>query len=153
MHRSTTTATLMVTVALTALSGCVSVQRPPASGLPPTPSGPSVPRPDSEAEPRIVQAPAREALTLIGPSRKLAASAPAPRRATPPPPAAAAPAAPRRPRPVPRAERPRPAPRVSVPPAVPEIPTAADLCALGRKYGGWSSDSPEAVICEGAYGR
>jgi hypothetical protein len=29
----------------------------------------------------------------------------------------------------------------------------ADVCALGRKYGGWKPDSPEAVICKGAYGR
>ncbi|MFI6335378.1 hypothetical protein [Streptomyces sp. NPDC050535] len=153
MHRSTTTATLLVTVAVTALSGCVSVQRPSSSGLPPAPSGPSLPRPDSEAEPQIVQAPAREALELVGPPRKPSPSAPAPRRATPPPSAAAAPVTPGRPRSAPRAQPPRPAPRVSVPSVVPEIPTAADVCALGRKYGGWTADSPEAVICEGTYGR
>jgi hypothetical protein len=28
-----------------------------------------------------------------------------------------------------------------------------DVCALGRKYGGWKADSPESVICKGAYGR
>jgi hypothetical protein len=28
-----------------------------------------------------------------------------------------------------------------------------DVCALGRKYGGWQADSPEAVICKQAYGR
>ncbi|MFC9843025.1 hypothetical protein ACFWFF_16430 [Streptomyces sp. NPDC060223] len=153
MHRSTTTATLLVTVAVTALSGCVTVQRPPSSGLPPAPSGPSVPRPDGQAEPQIVQAPAREALELIGPSRKPSPSAPAPRSAAPPPPAAAPPTTPRRPRTAPRAEPARPEPRVTVPPVVPEVPTTTDVCALGRKYGGWTADSPEAVICEGTYGR
>ncbi|MFF0200106.1 hypothetical protein [Streptomyces sp. NPDC005017] len=28
-----------------------------------------------------------------------------------------------------------------------------DVCALGRKYGGWRADSPEARVCEQAYGR
>jgi hypothetical protein len=27
-----------------------------------------------------------------------------------------------------------------------------DVCALGRKYGGWRADSPEATICQGTYG-
>jgi hypothetical protein len=27
------------------------------------------------------------------------------------------------------------------------------VCALGKQYGGWRKDSPEAVICERAYGR
>ncbi|MGV9572128.1 hypothetical protein ACWDRX_22415, partial [Streptomyces nigra] len=29
----------------------------------------------------------------------------------------------------------------------------ADVCALGRKYGGWRADSQEARICDQAYGR
>ena len=28
-----------------------------------------------------------------------------------------------------------------------------DVCALGKKYGGWQQDSPEAVVCRQAYGR
>ncbi|WP_354670153.1 hypothetical protein [Streptomyces sp. S.PNR 29] len=28
-----------------------------------------------------------------------------------------------------------------------------DVCALGRKYGGWRADSPEATICRQTYGR
>ncbi|MER5826255.1 hypothetical protein ABT086_29330, partial [Streptomyces mirabilis] len=61
MHRTTTAATLLVTMATAALSGCVTVQRPPAPTLPtaPTaPSRPSPPRPDGKAGPQIVQAPA-----------------------------------------------------------------------------------------------
>ncbi|AVH60113.1 MULTISPECIES: hypothetical protein [Streptomyces] len=153
MHRTTTTATLLVTVAVTALSGCVTVQRPPASGAPTAPARPAAPRPDGEADPQIVQAPAREALELIGPSRKPSPSARTAHRAAPPPPAAA-PAAPPR-RPAPRPEPRQPEPRVAVPPAAisPELPQNTDVCALGRKYGGWQPDSPEAVICEGAYGQ
>ncbi|MEU6251978.1 hypothetical protein [Streptomyces sp. NPDC047043] len=33
------------------------------------------------------------------------------------------------------------------------VPKTADVCALGRQYGGWRADSPEAVICEQTYGR
>lgn len=35
---------------------------------------------------------------------------------------------------------------------VPKNPKSADMCALGRTYGGWRADSPEAVICKQAYG-
>ncbi|MEU0457308.1 hypothetical protein ABZ322_30855, partial [Streptomyces sp. NPDC006129] len=28
-----------------------------------------------------------------------------------------------------------------------------DVCALGRRYGGWRADSPEATICQDTYGR
>ncbi|MFE2964405.1 hypothetical protein ACFXKC_12180 [Streptomyces sp. NPDC059340] len=159
MHRTTTAATLLVTVATATLSGCVTVQRPPAHSLPTAPSRPSPPRPDGKAGPPIVQAPAREALELIGPSRKPSPSAPAPHR-TPVP----APAAPQAPSPHPGAEQhphpqphphPRPhrsAPRTDVPPVAPEQPSSTDVCALGRKYGGWKADSPEAVICKGTYG-
>jgi hypothetical protein len=34
---------------------------------------------------------------------------------------------------------------------VPQGP--AHVCALGRKYGGWQSDSPESTICDDTYGR
>ncbi|MFD5760504.1 hypothetical protein ACFWIZ_36315 [Streptomyces sp. NPDC127044] len=158
MHRTTTAATLLVTMATAALSGCVTVQRPPAPSLPtaPTaPSRPSPPRPDGKAGPQIVQAPAREALELIGPSRKPSPSAPAPHRT--PVPAPAAPQAPprhpgaaRHPHPQPHPHR--PAPRTDVPPAAPELPNNTDVCALGRKCGGWKADSPEAVICRRSYG-
>ncbi|MET9745443.1 hypothetical protein ABZZ92_07015 [Streptomyces ardesiacus] len=29
----------------------------------------------------------------------------------------------------------------------------ADVCSLGKQYGGWRPGSPEARICEQAYGR
>ncbi|WP_327427104.1 hypothetical protein [Streptomyces sp. NBC_01236] len=151
MHRTTTTATLLVTVAVTALSGCVTVQRPPASGPQTAPSRPSTPRTDSKAEPQIVQAPAREALELIGPSRKPSPSAATPHRAAPPP-TAAAPVIPPRRHPTAHPEPRRPEARVAVPLVSPEVPKNPDVCALGRTYGGWKADSPEAVICTGAYG-
>ncbi|MFE2516012.1 hypothetical protein [Streptomyces mirabilis] len=159
MHRTTTAATLLVTVATAALSGCVTVQRPPAPTLPTAPSRPSPPSPDGKAGPQVVQAPAREALELIGPSRKPSPSAPAPHRT--PVPAPAAPQAPARhpgaarhphPQPHPHSQPHRPAPRTDVPPVAPEQPNNTDVCALGRKYGGWKADSPEAVICKGSYG-
>jgi len=153
VHRTTTTATLLVTVAVTALSGCVTVQRAPASGPPTAPSRPAAPRPDGKAEPQIVQAPAREALGLIGPSRKPSPGVQPPHRATPPPPVAPPAAPAHRAHPTPRPEPRRPEPRVAVPPVSTELPQSPDVCALGRKYGGWQADGPEAVICKGAYGQ
>lgn len=142
-------------MAVSAVSGCVTVQRPPSPGVPSVPSPVSEPRPDGSAEPQVVQAPAREALELIGPSRRPAAPPSTPRRAAPPAPATA-PAAP--PRHVPadpprRPEPPRPDQRT-----VPRLPAQAgpvetDVCALGRKYGGWQADSPQSVICKDTYGR
>ncbi|MFJ4468723.1 hypothetical protein ACIP2X_14715 [Streptomyces sp. NPDC089424] len=155
MHRTTTTATLLVTVALSAVSGCVTVQRGPAA----VPSAPA-PGPDGRTEPQIVQAPAREALELIGPSRRPGTAAPESHRPT-----AQAPAAPARRAPSPRAQSrphsdpPSPQPRrprqppATVPDVAPTLGTDTDVCALGRKYGGWRPDSPEAVICEQTYGR
>ncbi|MFI6376828.1 hypothetical protein [Streptomyces sp. NPDC050546] len=167
MHRTTTTATLLVTVAVSALSGCVTVQDPPVPGPPAAPSRPPVPRPEEQ----VVQAPAREALELIEGSRRPEPTASASRAATPP---AASPEQGRppsgtreaRPRPV-RPERRAPAPRgPQRPPAglpdVPEsvrqdvqqnVPKNADVCALGKRYGGWRPDSPEATICRDTYRR
>ncbi len=34
-----------------------------------------------------------------------------------------------------------------------EASAGADLCALGRQYGGWRPGSREAAICEETYGR
>lgn len=60
------------------------------------------------------------------------------------------PAAP--PAPARRREHPRPSHT-----ALPDLPNATapeppDVCALGRKYGGWRPGSPESVICDRAYG-
>jgi hypothetical protein len=163
VHRTTTTATLLVTVAVSALSGCTTVQ--PASG-PAAGARPSAPRSDGPAEPRVVQAPAREALEMIGPSPSPGRASDAPRRtarATDPP-RREPPAARPEPRPGPaRPEAPRrpggtaKEPRVDVP----DLPgltgggtgTGAGVCSLGRQYGGWRPGSPEAVICEQTYGR
>ncbi|MET9836049.1 hypothetical protein ABZ078_43770 [Streptomyces sp. NPDC006385] len=162
MHRTTTTATLLVTVAVSALAGCMTVHYPPVPG-PSAPTRPPTPRPSESAERPIVQAPAREALTLVEPSRRPAPTPSAARSASPtaPPPAPRPPAArahPRHPRPEHREPR-RPAvdtgrrPPVAVPePIRPEAPKNADVCALGRKYGGWRTDSPESTICDQTYG-
>lgn len=162
MHRTTTTATLLVTVAVSALTGCVTVQRPSlAPGPPPAPSQPSAPGPDGRTEPQVVQAPAQEALQLIESSRKSRPSAPAPKEV---PPSVAAPApeqqAPRshpgpdRPRDDRRPDTPRPQqPRVEIPDVAQHVPKNPDVCKLGKQYGGWRKDSPEAVICEQTYGR
>lgn len=150
MYRTTTTAALLVTVAVSALAGCVTVQHPPASRPPTAPVAPpptSVPRPDGEADPQVVQAPAREALELVGPSP----------RAEPRPPARQAPA-PRTPA-HDRSQPPHPEPRrhqqprVETPDVSEPVRKNTDVCALGKQYGGWPADSPEAVICEQTYSR
>ncbi|MGV9245001.1 hypothetical protein [Streptomyces sp. NPDC003710] len=152
MHRTTTTATLLFTAAVSAVTGCVTVQRPPAPLPPRAPSQSSAPQADGSAEPRVVQAPAREALEVVGPSRPPSApdgarhgtSRPAPVR-TAVPRRRSAPAHPRRDLPGQRGE---------VPPAVPEgLARNPDVCALGRSYGGWRPGSPEADICGSTYGR
>jgi len=161
MHRTTTTATLLVTVAVSALTGCVTVQRPPASAPVPGPSQPSAPRPDGRAEPQIVQAPADEALERIGPHRRPESRTRPTQRSTPAAPAAPAgqPATPRsHPRPAhPEHRRPeRPAPQrppVEIPDVTESVRKNTDVCALGNKYGGWRKDSPEATICEQTYSR
>jgi hypothetical protein len=165
MHRTTTAATLLVTVAVSALSGCVTVQRAPAPGSSPVPALPSVPRPDGSGEPRIVQAPARKALGFVGPPRAPAAS----RTPVPPAPAAAPapsgasrqvperPRTPQRPRAVPERRQQRHQHRGDQPVRVPDptrsVTGNADVCALGKAYGGWPAGSPQAVICAETYGR
>ena len=138
VHRTTTTATLLVTVAVSALSGCMTVQRPLAPGPVGAPSQGSQPRPVGGNETEVVQAPAREALEMVGPSRR-----PSKKPASPSRRAAAPPGTPER----------------STPPgdgrgrAAANGDTGADLCALGRQYGGWRPGSREATICEETYGR
>lgn len=176
VHRTTTTATLLVTVAVSALTGCVTIQRPPVTGPPPTlaPSrlpGPGDARPDGQAEPQIVQAPAQEALSMIEASRSAKLTGTAPRTA---PGTTAAPARPERHQPDhsrpehpahpapperrhPDVRHPR-QPRVEIPDVARSIPKSVprsqkDVCALGRKYGRWQEGSPESVICEQTYGR
>ncbi|GHB26799.1 lipoprotein [Streptomyces viridiviolaceus] len=165
VHRTTTTAALLVSVAVSALTGCVTVQRPSASDPAAAGARSSAPRPDGPTTPRAVQAPAREALEMIAPSRAPERPSGEPRRAAPPaaPSQRTAPAA--RPEPHPRPARPEPrrpqhdparGPRAGAPgrsgPVDGRTGADADLCSLGKRYGGWRPDSPEAVICEQAYG-
>ncbi|MFF5883034.1 hypothetical protein [Streptomyces sp. NPDC012589] len=158
MHRTTTTATLLLTVAVSALAGCVTVPPPAAPGPPAAPSGVPAPRPDGVVRTPVVQAPAREALEMIGPSRPARPSATPPSRSAPP--------APDRPLPPPghgsasRPERPAPAddgrpPGTAEPPARPgpALGEGTDVCALGQTYGRWDPDSPQAAICREVYGR
>ncbi|WP_432157090.1 MULTISPECIES: hypothetical protein [unclassified Streptomyces] len=173
MQRTTTTATLLVTVAVSALSGCMTVQqRPPVPGpRPAAPSQPSAPRPEGQAEAQVVQAPVQEALEMVGVPPEADGAARSERPGAERPPGDAArerPRQPERPR-VPERPRPRPAhpsPRraahsgAGVPDpqdlsreVTREVRKNADVCALGKKYGGWRSGSPEAVICEETYGR
>ncbi|MFI7017878.1 hypothetical protein [Streptomyces sp. NPDC050164] len=171
MHRTTTTATLLVTVAVSALSGCTTVRHPPVPGSSAAPSRPSAPQPEGRTQTQIAQAPAREALQLIEESDRPEPAASASRPATPPaasPERMQPPSGTRdvRPRPA-RPERPEPAPRGprrphADLPYVPEsvhqdvhesVPDNTDVCALGRRYGGWGADSPEATICRDTYGR
>ncbi|WP_416972832.1 hypothetical protein [Streptomyces sp. 4F14] len=160
MHRTTTTATLLMTVAASALTGCVTVQHHPtapgASAVPvPAPAVPPLPRPDGKGRARVIQAPAREALEMV------AEPAPAPRRRAEPE-AEPVPAArgredagrqkkvhPRRP----AAPHEPAGPRIEIPDVESEVRRKADVCALGRQYGAWREDSPEARICDEAYGR
>ncbi|MFJ6983937.1 MULTISPECIES: hypothetical protein [unclassified Streptomyces] len=151
MQRTTTTATLLLTVTVSALAGCVTVQHPPAPGASGTPARPSVPRPDGRAGTRVVQAPAQEALERVAPERRaatVATPAAPPSPAPPPRPHRAAPAAPHHER--------RTHPDVRLPDADAlrdQVRRTTDVCALGEQYGGWRADSPEAVICGETYGR
>ncbi|MCK8437070.1 hypothetical protein G3I77_29935 [Streptomyces sp. D2-8] len=161
-----------MTVAVSALSGCTTVPHPPAPGPSAAPSRPSAPQPEGEAEAQIVQAPAREALQLIEeashrPEPAVSASRPAtppaasPERGTPQPgrrDVRPRPARPERPEPAPRGPRRSQADLPDVSESVRQnvrksVSNSSDVCALGRRYGGWRADSPEATICRDTYGR
>ncbi|MFE2502454.1 hypothetical protein [Streptomyces rubiginosohelvolus] len=158
MQRTRITAKLLVGLAVTAVSGCVSVAPGSVSSPPP---GPGATGPAQDVAPQIVQPPAREGLEVVpDPTR------PAARPSSPAPPAADSPAETRRAgpggaaRPPERADPPQRrapdrAPRVPsvAVPALPRVPGGADVCALGRGYGGWPAGSPQARICSEAYGR
>ncbi|WP_434587903.1 hypothetical protein [Streptomyces sp. A5-4] len=155
MHRTKTSALILMGVVVSAVSGCVAVQPRPAH-TPPT----ELPRLSRDVQPQVVQAPAREALDAALPPSPTppggGAEHEAPRRAVvarpapaPPRQAPTGPAAPPR-----AADRP---PRVL--PALPvPVPTGAaaglgtGVCALGEGYGGWRPGSPQARICRETYG-
>ncbi|WP_406098788.1 hypothetical protein [Streptomyces sp. NBC_01013] len=146
MHRTRTTVKLLVGVAVTALSGCVSVQPQPSP-----PARPESSRPAQDLAPQIVP-PVRDTLGAL-PDPKPSPSAV--RRAAPAPPVARhdGPRPPQQHRPGPA----RPPKRRAAPPApAPALPppvTGADVCALGRGYGHWPADSRQSQICDDAYGR
>ncbi|MER7054139.1 MULTISPECIES: hypothetical protein [unclassified Streptomyces] len=167
MHRTTTTATLLVAAAVSALTACTTVQGPAAADPSAGGARSSAPHPDGPAEPRVVQAPAREALEMIGPSRTPDHASGEPRRTTPPaaPPLREPPAARVHPEQRPRPDRSKAPERAHGPERpraqVPDVPPSAgqdagrnaDVCSLGKQYGGWRPGSPQSVICEQAYGR
>ncbi|MEU5035127.1 MULTISPECIES: hypothetical protein [Streptomyces] len=158
MQRTRITAKLLVGLAVTAVSGCVSVAPGSVSSPPP---GPGATGPAQDVAPQIVQPPAREGLEVVpDPTR------PAARPSSAAPPAAGSPAETRRAGPAgaarpperadpPQRRAPDRAPRVPsvAVPALPRVPGGADVCALGRGYGGWPAGSPQARICSEAYGR
>ncbi|MGW2227880.1 hypothetical protein [Streptomyces formicae] len=163
MHRSTTTAALLLSVAVSAtVTGCVSVARP----APTEPAGatamPSAARTDGRSRPQIVQAPAREALERMDPSPSTQSPDPHARPPMKAPRADAPAAAPAR---TPRPARPAPAPvrgpasprpdagATRPAPATGDAAPGANACTLGETYGGWDPDSPQAVICRETYGR
>ncbi|QDD61755.1 hypothetical protein FE156_27775 [Streptomyces albidoflavus] len=149
VHR-TRTAAALATVAVTALAGCVTVDRPPG---PDSPTGHSPTTAAGEhAEPQIERSPARESLRRVGEEPRGTATRPPrprPTKAAPPPrPPAPALPAPARPDPAPAPAAP-PAPRAKPPAAPPANPS---VCALGRQYGKWPPGSPQSRICEDTYG-
>ncbi len=151
-------------MAVSALAGCVTVPPPSSAPRPPTaPSGsavPPAPGPDGVVRTPAVQAPAREALEMIGPSDAERPSAAPPRPTGPPPTVPERPVPspdrdrPSRPdRPAPGGEAAAPGPAVGGPGSGPARGRGADVCALGRTYGHWPQDSPQAAICREVYGR
>ncbi|QNS07490.1 hypothetical protein [Streptomyces xanthii] len=148
MPRKITPASLLLTaaaaVSAAASSGCMSVSTP---DVPDRPASPSVtapqPRPDGRAERPITQTPAGDGMRRTGasphPSKPHSAPSPPPARHAAPPPEQPAPRVP-----APRAE--------AEPPPAPKPPAQTDVCALGRRYGGWGPDSPQSAICRDVYG-
>ncbi|KFK86334.1 hypothetical protein IX27_29705 [Streptomyces sp. JS01] len=158
MQRTRITAKLLFGLAVTAVSGCVSVAPGTVSSPPP---GLGATGPAQDVAPQIVQPPAREGLEVVPDP-----SGPPARPSSPAPPAAGSPTETRRAGPAGAARPPERAdppplrapdraprvPSVTVP-ALPRVPGGADVCALGRRYGGWPAGSPQARICSEAYGR
>ncbi|HEX5569141.1 MAG TPA: hypothetical protein VFY14_19860 [Streptomyces sp.] len=156
-----TSALALAGVALTAVSGCVTVvggPRPETDAPTSPPTGGPAP-PERDGRPRIVPGPAREALARApvetgGPPG--ADSGPTREGGQPSSSAPPAPLPPSGPRPTPR----RP-PREHVPPggdrpgrASTGAPTwsGRELCVLGERYGGWAPHSEQARLCREVYG-
>ncbi|MFD3486594.1 hypothetical protein [Streptomyces sp. NPDC058665] len=143
-RRKRTTAVLLLGVAVGGISACVAVE--PEAGTGSGAGGGAVrdASPQGTAEPRIARPSAREALEAATPL----ARTPSPKRGAASESVQQPPEPPHR-----RAPDQRPA----APSAAPAPPTAlpdaaAQLCALGERYGGWAPDSPESRICDRTYG-
>ncbi|ORT61022.1 hypothetical protein [Streptomyces sp. CB03238] len=162
MQRTRITAKVLATVAVAAVSGCVSVD----SGPSPAPAAPEASRlANQDVAPQILEGPAREALEAALPPPAAPAAPPAPSPPPDEPSRAPAAAPPTTPPGAPGADLPAriPAaperireqlPRIQ-PPAVPSVPATAtvpDVCTLGRSHGGWDPDSRQAQLCREAYG-
>ncbi|MEV8629765.1 hypothetical protein [Streptomyces sp. NPDC051079] len=162
MHGTRTTVRILAGVAMAALSGCVAVEAPPAAPAP-APS-PADQRPGQDVAPQIVQGPAREALeaAMPDPTPEPRASVARQRgtddgrdgRGTDP---GGTSGSARQ-----HAKRPHPStapgqrhrhPDIDLPGLLDPPRSAAEVCELGSRYGGWSPDSEQARICRGTYGR
>ncbi|MCX5534930.1 hypothetical protein OG785_30815 [Streptomyces sp. NBC_00006] len=158
MPRTPSSTTILLTAAAAfaaTASGCVSVRATPTTPKTHSPSASApAPRPEGHAEHPVVQAPAREALEQLKPTTPQHAPARHPEQ----PQQAAAPTPPRtapKATPAPRlttAPEPRTAPELRHVKKVPKAPAQTNVCALGRRYGGWDPDSPQSVICRDTYG-
>jgi hypothetical protein len=131
VHRTITSAAVTA-AAITGLAGCVTVASPSP--------------PDDGGKPRIVQAPAREALDDLNRSRRRKSTT---RRSLPAPKAA-----PRRetgPRPAQRyVPVPQPVlPRLPVRPVVPRerLPAQPDACALGKAFDQYEPEGQKVNLC------
>ncbi|SFY44953.1 hypothetical protein OH786_04565 [Streptomyces atratus] len=151
MQRTRITVSLLVGVAVTTLSGCVSVE--PRADVPPRPraSGPA-----QDLTPQVVLPPVHDSLGAV-PAPEPSGSASRPANAAPPPDTRrAVPRTPRQQQRRPSVTRPRPhhaPPAVTAPAPAPPAPVSGtDVCALGRGYGHWPAGSPQSRICDDTYG-
>ncbi|MEU0951369.1 hypothetical protein ABZ353_03175 [Streptomyces niveus] len=143
-RRTRTTAVLLLGVAVGGIPACVAVEPGAGAGAGAGVGSVRAAPPRSPAEPRIAQPPAREVLEAAAPPTPAPAKRRAVADAVPPPEPAER---------LVRPHAPRPAPALVAPPKVPDVPdTAAGLCALGGRYGGWAPDSPQSRLCEEMYG-
>ncbi|WP_406859569.1 hypothetical protein ABZO31_04155 [Streptomyces sp. HUAS MG47] len=162
MHRTRTTTKVLagmagvVGVTVAAVTGCVSVEPPPAA--PPIPAPAGVGLPAGQAEPQVVvEAPAREALEAVDPPERPAAP---PRRQEAPERAHGGSQQNETDRPHEQRERgrsPGGGPQIVLPPVLPKLPvhpprSRGEVCDIGEKYGGWGRGSDQSRICRDTYG-
>lgn len=132
MHRTTTSAALLIAAAALSLTGCVTVSPP---------SGPG-----AGSEPQIVQAPAHEALERLRharPPRSKTRRHHPPSKAAPRHESGARPAQPYIP--LPRLPLLQPPGQPAMPPG--SLPRQPDVCAFGRQFDQWQSDDEKVNLC------